>query len=273
MPPVAKTRLQRTPRRWTPAGWTGQTVPGGEYRGGGTESITFLRPPPNLPNRLPPVVFCHGFGGVGRDVVLSDIGLGRTAQAFADAGHCVIGADLGGASTWGNPDSQDAIDDAIAYAGFIIPTMRTDRVAFWCESMGATVGLQWAAHNMARVAWAYASVPCVGLAALRANPVGELFFGASIDTAFGGNAAYLAALPNVDPSAPAQTDALRALGPRLRIDAAPEDIFMLPTMYEAFLDECPDTDFRWTVGGHDSARYIDFNELSRWSRALSLAAG
>jgi pimeloyl-ACP methyl ester carboxylesterase len=159
-----------------------------------------------------PVIFCHGLL-VG--ALQSFNTEGEVQRQLADLWETTsAGADLGGLSTWGNGDSVDAVDDLITWLGTNYGTSTTG-VALYGTSMGGATALNWAMRNPSKVVALALSNPVVSLQGIHdRDPIG---LASLIETAYGDEAGYLAALPTNDPSHVNNRDVVKALGARTRV--------------------------------------------------------
>lgn len=144
-----------------------------------------------------PMIWCHGFLGTAASsrqaAVFDDL------AAVAALGYPVFCGDLFSGNTWGIDevvDASGAIDDLISWAGTTFGC-RTDKVIVAGESMGTVDGFNWAWRNADKVAAAWFRGPFTDLEAFHDRDAG---FGALIETAYGSEAAYEAALPTHDPA-------------------------------------------------------------------------
>ncbi len=174
-----------------------------------------------------PIVWCRGFLGNGwtlRRGAPPDIQGAAYFQPWSDiadrVGTVVLGADLGGASTWALDSvvaSAGKIDTLISWAGTNLGT-RTDRVIICGDSMGSLEALNWAWRNHVKVVAVYVRAPIVRFQGFYdANTV----FQAVIDGAWTNHAAWLAGLPTHDPAQ--NLGALTVLGPRTLLQYTGQD--------------------------------------------------
>lgn len=178
------------------------------------ERMLVIRPKGGTSGR-PAVFYAHGFALTSGTIFDSYVGgtqAGDELNALAEIGFPVFIPELDGNSTWGRDGSWQALDQAISWAGSNYG-INTGAVALAGESMGGLTVLNNAHRTPGRVRAVALRVPVVNLAAFRTRNNGT--FGGLIDTAYGSNAAYLAALPTNDPSASALVANARAtFGPR-----------------------------------------------------------
>lgn len=146
-----------------------------------------------------PAIYCHHATGTARSAILptseTDFSIRRIIEAVTLAGHPVIATDQGGASNWGADPAPARMDGALARIGEF--GARTDRVLLLADSMGAVVALNWARANPELVAAVALLVPVVNMEHAHDNASAPL--PANIEAAYGGNAAYLAALATRNP--------------------------------------------------------------------------
>ncbi len=145
----------------------------------------------------------HAFGHGGYDNGLKETnflssGFWPLFAPLADAGYPVICGELGGSPLWGNDTTITRVGQLVAYAssGFGFDTSGVFMLGI---SMGMLPLLRWAKDNRATVKAVYGAIPVTNLASIHdRNPNG---YAAEIEAAYGGLAAYQAALPTHDPSA------------------------------------------------------------------------
>jgi pimeloyl-ACP methyl ester carboxylesterase len=194
----------------------------------GTEDVTVFTGRTTPTTGAVPVIYCHGVLGTGTDAAWLDNTIaGDDLRPIAAWGHPVFVPNLGGASTWGNQTSIDAVTSILTWAATAYGT-RTDYVALAGESMGALTALNWAIQNPAKVAALWLRVPCLGLEWTR-NNVG-LFTGL-IDSAYGGSVSQ-AEYDTYDPMR--NTDTVRRFRNRARIWATAQDEFFPLTITAGF---------------------------------------
>lgn len=192
-----------------------------------SENMLIVRSKYGLAGRIP-IFYCHGFtlDLPGMYATYLDTTLaGDDIREIAHAGYPVIVADYGGGSTWGNDAHWQSIDQAVTWCGSNLGT-RTDVIGLAADSMGF-LGIANNAHrSIARVGMIWARVPCCNLEQFRIR--NNATFGGAIDGAYGGNPAYLAALPTHDPSASALVATLKTLNKRIFLQATISDE-LIPT--------------------------------------------
>jgi pimeloyl-ACP methyl ester carboxylesterase len=205
-----------------------------------------------------PVIYCHGFAGSGTSTSWrSESQAADDFRAICGWGHPVIAGNVGGASTWGNQTSLDAVEALITWARTAYGT-RTDRVAFAGESMGALTALNAAIANPDRVAAVWLRVPAMGLEWTHDNVAS---FTGAINAAYGGAAGYLAALDDYDPMRNVAT--LRRFKDRIRIWATANDEFFPRSQQAIFAGQIGcrlDTIGGAHANGFDTPKYV----VAKW---------
>lgn len=189
-----------------------------------------------------PVVFCHGFALTVPLMYdeIRDADYVQTWQAVAGGAKIpVLASDQGGPSTWGIDDvvaPSGAIDDLLDWAHnpASSPPFRTSntKVALLGESMGCLNALGWAWRNPGKVAAIVLRAPVVALDAFHDR--NSALFGSIIETAYGGLAAYNAALPTHDPMQ--NLDLIRAFGHKIQLWAGTSDELIPPSEVQAFAE-------------------------------------
>lgn len=190
------------------------------------QQIVFRGTRPLRTNTVP-VIMCHGYDVTATSFVDTAAEAPTPAEWHTSRGIGLangfgLAIDAGGTSTWGRDDvvaAGGAIDDAVAWAATNHGT-RTDRVALYGTSMGAANVLGWAWRNPAKVHAIVCTIPMLGLASLHDRDV--LGFAAIIEAAFGGLAAYEAAVPTHDPLA--NLDLIAPFGDRIHLWYSPTDL-------------------------------------------------
>lgn len=195
----------------------------------------------DTPNDIP-VVFCHGFALTIPLMYeeIRDSDYMQTWQAIAGGAKIpVLASDQGGPSTWGIDDvvaPSGAIDDLLDWAHnpASSPPFRTSntKVALLGESMGCLNALGWAWRNPGKVAAIVLRAPVVALDAFHDR--NSALFGSIIETAYGGLAAYNAALPTHDPMQ--NLDLIRTFGHKIQLWAGTNDELIPPSEVQAFAE-------------------------------------
>lgn len=137
---------------------------------------------PQVPNGRRTVLYDHGAGGTGAAGVDSSLtGQFPLLQGLGEM-FPVLGADLGGATTWGNATAQTRAETLRAYAGtaFGLPN---GKVHLLGASMGALTALQYAKANPSKVASIALIIPALDLDYAYQNNIGG--HQADIGTAWG----------------------------------------------------------------------------------------
>lgn len=142
------------------------------------------------------VVWCHEHTAAGLTwPALRDV---QCQSAIADAGLPAASADLGGPTTWGNDASVAAIDQlwSLMQARWGVPS---DKLLLLAGSMGNLTAFNYLRANPTKVAAIAGILPVVDLAFIHdANPEANAD-PAEVEAAYGGLAAYQAALPTHSP--------------------------------------------------------------------------
>lgn len=99
---------------------------------------------------------------------------------------------------WGNDAERDAVVDVVAWTAANYGT-RTDKVALMAESMGGLTALNYAAAHLEQIAAVALAIPAINLQDIHDRDVIP-GIATSIETAYGGLAGYLAALPTHNPA-------------------------------------------------------------------------
>lgn len=207
-----------------------------------------------------PVIFAHGLlGSAASPTWRSSAEAADDLAPIAAWGHPVIIPNLAGPATWGNPASIAAVDAAIDWAAATYGT-RTDRVVIAGESMGAMLAFNWAWRNTARVAALWARVPCVSAARARETEP----FRTTMDTAYGGEAGWLAAQAEHDPWL--NTGRLRPLRDRMSIWATTDDEYFPLEDAQAFARRAG-TFARVIPGDHQAGHHTPSLDVARWIAA------
>lgn len=183
-----------------------------------------------------PTIYCHD-ALTSTDVMptLRDPVYFEEMKSSAKARMPVITALLGGATTWGNDSSIDAVDDAIDHYATAQPVSGADYrtastpVNLWGDGMGALTVLNWAWRNPDRVAAILLRNPVVALDDFHDR---NASLQAQIEAAYGGLSAYNAALPDHDPEQ--NWSLIRPLGPKIKIWYGGDDDLIPTNEVEAF---------------------------------------
>jgi pimeloyl-ACP methyl ester carboxylesterase len=116
---------------------------------------------------------------------------------LAEAGIPVLSGDYGSPTHWGAPVTVTRAEQLRSY-GVTQLGIKSDKVLVLAISMGALAALNWASANPSKVAAVALITPVLDLAWAH-DTYGGGSEAAQIDTAFGGNAAYLAAVGTSNP--------------------------------------------------------------------------
>lgn len=231
------------------------------YRG--TEMLIFLSRPGLGTVGAVPMVYCHGLLGSARSVTAWPAV--RNLRYVAQAGIPVVCADVGGPATWANDDVVEpgaAIDDAIDFAAAEFGT-RADEVIIAGESMGSWAAAAWAWRNIGRTAAVWLVAPIVDAQAFYTANVSMQ---GSIDTAYGGSAAFQAARPTHDPGL--NTATITPLRARIRLDLSQQDPLIAPAIPIGWAATVGvhRRDVHVRPGGHDAPYLtVDGRDIAAWA--------
>lgn len=146
------------------------------------------------------VIWCHGHGGVGEIDGIDPTTIGPINTAIVNTLGCpIVSMDMGGTATWGNDTATAKMTNAIAQLTAI--SAKTTKIVLMGGSMGTLTVLgsilkgTITASQVAAIAL-FVGVPDLGVFH-DANRGG---FAAEIETAYGGTAAYNAAVVAHDPA-------------------------------------------------------------------------
>jgi alpha-beta hydrolase superfamily lysophospholipase len=132
-------------------------------------------------------------------------------------------------NSWGNDDAIDSVDKSLGWLGAVDgQRCRDDKVFLAGASMGTLTTLNWARQHLDKVAAVALCVPAVSLADLHDRNVQG--WKTEIETAYGGAAAYTAAVPTHDPL----TYASELVGLPIKLWYSPDDPVIAPAKVEAF---------------------------------------
>jgi hypothetical protein len=178
-------------------------------------------------------------------------------RAFAAEGFPTIVGELAGAQTFGNPASVSAVDDARAY---LVSRFGCDPTRFLLAgaSAGTLTALSWLLANPSGGCLAVAvTVPALDLQDLHDNRG----YGAQIETAYGGLAAYQAALPTHSPVVFASS---LPAGIPIRLWTSSNDPVVIPASADSFVANAPNVS-RVDLGpvGHDVAA-VSGADMAAW---------
>ena len=145
-------------------------------------------------------------------------------EALAEQGYPVLSVDAGGGVAWGNDTAIARVTDAKTYLQGTCGA-KSGKVLVYAFSMGALTALNWARSNLSSVAAMAFACPGVDLADLHDNRG----FGTEINTAYGGSAAYTAALPTHNP-----VQFASSLTVPCKVWSASDDATVVPSTVTAF---------------------------------------
>ena len=174
----------------------------------------------------------------------------------------MIRARLTGAS---GSDASSAVSSLLRIVGFA-ELRHSDLVHVLGTSMGGLTALNWGWRNPDRVATMALSVPVLNLEAVGdENPSGV---GAALIAAYGGQAAFDAALPTHGPEQ--NWDLIQPLADRLHVWAGAVDPICLIGHANEFVEQ---TGCQYTINptGHDFD--WDTAAIARWVRATAFETG
>ncbi|HEV2928871.1 MAG TPA: alpha/beta fold hydrolase [Propionibacteriaceae bacterium] len=205
-----------------------------------------------------PVVWCHGFA-LSNPAVIATAGPYRERlSAIAALGHPVLSADLGGGSTWSSDTAIARASTLVTWAGTVYGT-RVDKVVIAGESMGSLLAMNWAWRDPQRVAALWVRAPLTALDAFHDRPNG---FAGAIESAYGGLAAYNAALPTHDPLL--NRAALSMLGSRTRIDFTTDDELLPASEVMGHATAVGAAEVHAWAGGHADNQWTDTWAVAEW---------
>lgn len=169
-----------------------------------TEKLRYIRPLAWHPDGTKRgVIFCRHAGGNADSLFTATVYL-SIAQALAEAGYVTLAVDLGG-DLWGNDTSTAAAGRMADGFTYLTSTLgcKSDKCGLLAVSEGASDALNWALANGAgKVAAVAGLIPAVDVQSVYdVNPGLKT----SIDTAYGGAAAWTAAQPTHNPAARASS--------------------------------------------------------------------
>lgn len=145
----------------------------------------------------PAIVFCHGRDGSAlRPTEYTDTY--GTLEDIVRGGYPMVASDLGGPRCWGNDLSIARVGAARALAQRAPLLAASGKVLVLGESMGSLAACNWAARNPSMVQALVLMVPAVDLAWHHDNDT-LAQAAAEIDTAYGGQDAYVAGRPTHSP--------------------------------------------------------------------------
>jgi pimeloyl-ACP methyl ester carboxylesterase len=144
-------------------------------------------------------VWCHGHGATAIDGI-DPATYGPIANAIVNTLGCpVLSADMGGTATWGNDTATSAMTNALAQLSAI--GAKTDKIVLMGGSMGTLTSFGSILKGTITKAQVAAMVIVVGVPDLGVfHDTNRNGFAAEIETAYGGTAAYSAAIASHDPA-------------------------------------------------------------------------
>lgn len=201
------------------------------------------------------IIWCHEHtaGGLAWSAVRDYQG----QSAIADAGLPAASADLGGPTNWGNDAAVAAIDQlwALMQARWGVPA---DKVLLMAGSMGNLAAFNYLRANPAKVAAIASLLPAVDLAYFHdSNPEGNAD-PAEIEAAYGGLAAYQAALPTHSPFIH------RAAGVPIRIWSSSTDPLIPPATVNTFATAVGASKADLGAVGHSFGPNLDRSTVAAW---------
>lgn len=214
--------------------------------------------------RTPVIIVCHG-----RSWSATEIFLTPTLMAFCNwlsqHGYGVLSIDAGQGDTWGNQASETALGNAITWLkganGF---ADQSKKVVLLGHSMGGLVTLNYAKNHPTDVAGVIGGAPATNLARWHADAT----YGASVDTAYGGN--YTTNAAGRDPILYAGSF------PSIptRFYSCLDDTLIPTSEIQTFMSALPSGSntslVQFATGGHQSFwDQINMNELWLWLKTLS----
>lgn len=220
-----------------------------------------------------PVLYFHGYQQ--RPADLQAQLYQPQINAAASTSYPVIVADLGGGSQWATPDVVDVgghVDDALDYAaGNTDIGTRADKVAVFALGMGTLNALNWAWRHPGRVRSVVLIGPIVDAEKFYDdNPT----FQAAINTDWGSQAAFDAALPTIDPMR--NLDLIRPFGHRIQLWYAADDEYIDGADVEAFAElvgaeaiEFPGTHVDLPAAPADRAAMFTLQQIRDRARAYT----
>lgn len=129
------------------------------------------------------VMYCHGAGSNGSDIIDPYGKQGIIMQKIAADGYNSISGMHGGMQTWGNASALNAM--TASYNDLqVTPGTTPGKVALISASMGGLAAFNWAAANPTKVSCIVATIPVINLTDIKVNNrTGYAFL---VDAAYGG---------------------------------------------------------------------------------------
>lgn len=206
------------------------------------------------------VIWCHehGAGGLTFNAVRDYQG----QSALAEYGLPAASADLGGPSHWGNDAAVAAIDDL-----WLLMrnkwAVAADKVLLLAGSMGNLVAFNYLRANPGKVAAVASLLPAVDLAYFHdVNPEANAD-PAEIEAAYGGLAAYQAALPTHSPAVHKASGAPAKSVP-IRIWSSTNDPLIPNATAAQFAADVGASTASLGAVGHSFGTELDRRDLARW---------
>jgi hypothetical protein len=211
------------------------------------------------------ILYVHGAGG---NNVIEGADVRRDLNLYANRGHVIGAALLGGATTWGNAASVSAID---AYLTYLNSTFGANVTYPWfiADSHGASIVLNWAVRNPTRLGAATLRVPAIALRRIHDSNVASL--AANMETAYTNYAGLLAAYPTRDALHHEFIATYKASGiaDRVRLEYNKADPIVARADVEEFA-ALTATPIRDMMGpSHDPWAYTDPLEQYDWFRGVT----
>lgn len=233
-----------------------KTARGAGYTASATSEKYAVMQPIGQPSKRRAVIYCHPSGS-DHTIAFDHNYYAKVAEALAAAGYLVMVPDLGTAAqpAWNNDHSQQALTDAISF----IDTnylAAVDKVHLMGTSMGGGTSLIWAANNPSRVASVSTFIGAIDLEYVHDRPGGDP---SVINTAYGSEAAYLAAEPTHN--AVKRTADLQGLP--IKLWYSTDDVFTPASIVTDFASAVSAETVNLGAVGH-SAQSVDLDELVAW---------
>lgn len=167
----------------------------------GTEIGLMFRPR-SISGEHRAVLLCPGHTAIADAFLMSQFT--QLPRRLANDGHVVYASAWGGVSSWGNGAAVTSLNAAHTMLQSDPAVLKDGKVSLYAGSMGCFNALSFALAHPEKVDKIVLVLPAVDLADLHDNRG----YGATIDTAYGGNANYLAQLSERNPNTPANREKL-----------------------------------------------------------------
>jgi hypothetical protein len=204
------------------------------------------------------VVWCHEHGASG--LTWNAVRDAQGQSAIADAGLPAASADLAGPTSWGNDASVAAIDQlwTLMQTRWGVPA---DKLLLFAGSMGNLTAFNYLRANPTKVAAIASILPAVDLGFIHdSNPEANAD-PAEIEAAYGGLAAYTAALPTHSPKLH------KAGGVPIRIWYSTDDPIALPATALQFASDVGASTVSLGAVGHTfGGAGFDRSTIANWLR-------